>query len=124
MPAGSLPSLGNSNETLWKPILTMPQLGEHRRPQDFVQPALIPAALTLEPFDHVGIDAHRQLSLHGTIELSALCSAPVTLTRRRHVGEVDLGFGLSGQRSQFLANGFRDLAHKLSSPAWLHVAPR
>lgn len=93
------------NETPWKPVLTMPQLGEHRRPQDLVQPALIAAALTLEPFDHVGIDAHRQLSLHGAIELSALCSAPVTLTCRWHVREVDLGFRLGGQCRQLIGNG-------------------
>src|ERR1700738_1708889 len=109
------------NETPWKSMLKMPQLVEHPCPQDFVQPALIAAPLTLEPFDHVGIYAHRQLSLHGTIEFSALCSAPVTLSRRRHVGEVDLALRLGGQGRQFLANGLRDLAHKLSSQAWLHV---
>src|ERR1700736_4190638 len=99
----------------------MPILRETgRSPQRMNRDPVDPVAA----FDHVGIYPHRQLSLHGTSEFSALCSAPVTLSRRRHVGEVDLALRLGGQRRQFLANGFRDLAHKLSSQAWLHVAPR
>jgi hypothetical protein len=66
------------------------ELPEHLGAQDFVEPALIALALAVEPLQHVGFDAHRQLALERAIKFPPHRALPVLLACGRDVRKVDL----------------------------------
>src|SRR5664279_2522541 len=83
----------------------------HRVSQKQVRLGLIAGPVTLQPFDHVGVQAHGDGPLRGAIELAHLGIAPVD--DLRHLGKINVLVFLCCDSGDFAFLFFCKLLHNL-----------
>jgi len=88
---------------------------EHTLAQDVVGAGLIAFAAFFQPGDHIGVEAHRDSLLQGTIKPAADCVFPCMGREFWDIGGVDLvvGDGGEGGEFSFLAGRQSSSAHPL-----------
>src|SRR5664280_1485547 len=82
---------------------------DHRVSQKQVRLGLIAGPVTLQPFDHVGVQAHGDWPLRGAIELAHLGIAPVD--DLRHLGKINVLVFLCCDSGDFAFLCFCKLVH-------------